>query len=149
MTSTVRRISFVATEAWRLGRWHLRRHGQQRSEDTRRLAGCSQALDTCQSGFRQRTLPKLTSFRSAAGQRLGPTARGGAVRGTGGCWSNGLVVVLLVVGTALGVPGSWFGIAGSWSRMRHQTAAAEWSSGSGRAAAADRRQEGGVEPGPG
>ena len=39
---------------------------------------------------------------------------------------------------ASGVAGSWFGVCGSWSRMRHQRAAAGWSSGRGPAAAADR-----------
>ena len=43
-----------------------------------------------------------------------------------------------VAGTTAGVAGSWFGVSGSWSRMRHQRAAAGWSSGRGPAAAADR-----------
>ena len=71
-------------------------------------------------------------------QRLGPNAGGGAERGTGRCWSRDVVVVRLVAGTASGVAGSWFGVCGSWSRMRHQRAAAGWSSGRGPAAAADR-----------
>ena len=48
------------------------------------------------------------------------------------------MVLRLVAGTALWVAGSWFGVCGSWSRMRHQRAAAGWSSGRGPAAAADR-----------
>jgi hypothetical protein len=42
------------------------------------------------------------------------------------------------LGQPFGVMGFWFGVCGSWSRMRHQRAAAGWSSGSGPAAAADR-----------
>jgi hypothetical protein len=57
------------------------------------------------------------------GQRLGPNARGGAERGTGGCRSNDIVRVLLVAGIASGVAGSWFAACGSWSRMRHHRAA--------------------------
>ena len=38
-------------------------------------------------------------------QRLGPNLGGGAERGTGGCWSNGLVVVRLVAGIGSGVAG--------------------------------------------
>ena len=52
--------------------------------------------------------------------------------------SRDVVVVRLVGGTASGVPGFWFGVWGSWSRMRHQRAAAGWSSGRGPAAAAER-----------
>ena len=71
-------------------------------------------------------------------QRLGPNAGGGAERGSGRCLSCEVVVVRRVAGTAAGVAGSWFGVSGSWSRMRHQRAAAGWSSGRGPAAAADR-----------
>jgi hypothetical protein len=37
-----------------------------------------------------------------AGQRLGPNAGGGAKRGTGGRWSNGLGVMRLAAGIASG-----------------------------------------------
>ena len=77
-------------------------------------------------------------LRRRPGQRLGPNAGGGAKRGTGGCWWKRLVGVRLVAGIASGVAGCWFGVSGSWSRIRHQRAAAGWSSGRGPAAAADR-----------
>src|SRR5215211_9459763 len=82
--------------------------------------------------------PPLVVGPAVRFQRLGPNADGDIDRGTGGCWSNGLVVVRLVARIASGVAGSWFGVSGSWSRMRHHSAAAGWSSGKGPAAAADR-----------
>jgi hypothetical protein len=75
------------------------RSGPQRGEE----APSKACLDTYQSEFRQRILPKSRRrYASEAGQRLGPKVGGGAKRGTG-CWSNGLVVVRLVAGIASGV----------------------------------------------
>jgi hypothetical protein len=71
-------------------------------------------------------------------QRLGPNAGGGAERGSGRCLSCEVVVVRRVAGTAAGIAGSWFGVSSSCSRMRHQRAAAGWSSGRGPPVAADR-----------
>jgi hypothetical protein len=71
-------------------------------------------------------------------QRLGPNAGGGAERGTYGCRSGGVVAVRPIGGNVLGAAGFWFGVSGSWSRMRHQRAAAGWSSGRDPTAAADR-----------
>jgi hypothetical protein len=71
-------------------------------------------------------------------QRLGPNAGGGAERGLGACRSCEVVVVRLVAVAAPRLAGSWFGVCGSRSRMRHQSAAAGWSSGRGPAAAANR-----------
>src|SRR5215213_4965466 len=93
--------------------------------------------------------PPLVVGPAVRFQRLGPNADGDIDRGTGGCWSNGLVVVRLVARIASGVAGSWFGVSGSWSRMRHHSAAAEWSSGKGPAAAADRRRWVASKPGHG
>ena len=70
-------------------------------------------------------------------QRLGPRAGGGAERGTGGCRSSDVVMVD-AVGTDWPLGGAWLGVCGSWSRMRHQRAAAGWSSGRGPAPAPDR-----------
>jgi len=59
-----------------------------------------------------------------------------------------VVMVRRVVGTDWPLAGSWFGVCGSWSRMRHQRAAAGWSSGRGPAAAADRTSRAASKPAP-
>jgi hypothetical protein len=74
----------------------------QRGEDEHR------ATPAYRSEWVSATDPDETSLSFCAarpGQRLGPNARGGAMRGLGGCWSNGLVVVRLVAGMA-GAAGS-------------------------------------------
>src|SRR5215207_10103871 len=112
--------------------------GPERGEDERRAP--NKACSRIRVGFGnepRRDVP-LSFCVGRLGQRLGPNPWGGAERDQGGCWLNGLVVVRLVAGIASGVAGAWFGVCGSRSRIRHQRAAAGWSSGSGPAAAADR-----------
>ena len=78
-------------------------------------------------------------LRARGTQRLGLNVGGRAERGLGGCWSRDVVSVRFVADSASWVAGTWSGVCGgSRSRMRHQRAAAGWSSGSGPAAAADR-----------
>ena len=97
-----------------------RGHAERRPGVTSRL--------TYQSEFRQRILPKHPAVVCVGG-RVSGSGRTPVAAPSAGCWSNGLVVVRLVAGIASGVAGSWFGVSGSWSRMRHQRAAAGWSSG--------------------
>ena len=76
--------------------------GPQRGEDERRAKF---ALIHIRMSFGNRPCRNIPpSFCvGRPGQRLGPNAGGGAKRGTGGCWSNGLGVVRLVAGIASGV----------------------------------------------
>jgi hypothetical protein len=110
---------------------------------TRRGRALSKArLDTYQSEFRATDNVEDLPPSLCIGGRVSGSGRTPVVRsaGTGGSWSNGLLVVRLVAGIGSGVADSWFGVSGSRSRMRHQRAAAWWSSGSGPAAAANRRR---------
>ena len=116
------------------------RRRPDRREDTRRVAGRSPALDTYRSEFRQRILPKYPAavFASEAGSAARAERRWRRQARHGWLLGKRLVGVRLVAGIASGVAGCWFGVSGSWSRIRHQRAAAGWSSGRGPAAAADR-----------